>query len=214
MQYKNRKEGGQKLAQLLQKYANNPKAIILGLPRGGVVTAAEVAKKLNIPLDITCPRKIGAPFNPELAVGAITESGEGVYNEDVLNLTGADAAYLRMEIEKEKNIATSRLKKYRKNREPRNLQGKIVILIDDGIATGATMHAALKTVKSEGAAKIIVAVPVAPLETAEKFSKLADEWVCPYTPEMFYAVGQFYEDFRQTEDDEVEQILNEFIPAS
>jgi putative phosphoribosyl transferase len=208
MIFRDRQDGGQQLAQALLKYRNFPDTVVLGLPRGGVVTAFEVAKALHLPLDITCPRKIGAPFNPEYAIGAITETGEGVFHDDLLARLGVSEQYIQQEVEKEKKQAQRRLSIFRKNRPKINLAGKTVIIVDDGLATGATMQAAIKSVKAEGAEKVVVAVPVAPSDTYEKIVNDVDEIIVLSTPSFFQAVGQFYQDFSQTEDEEVIKLLS------
>lgn len=207
MLFKDRKDAGEQLAKLLEKYKNSKDTIILGLPRGGVVTAYIAAIRLHLPLDITCPRKIGAPFNPELAIGAITETGEGVLNEPFIVQMGISNEYLSQEIEKQKQIANHRLNTFRKGLPPRNLKGKNVIIIDDGLATGATMKAAIESVKKEQAKKVIVAIPVSPVDTLQEIEQLCDEVICLATPPSFQAVGQFYHNFTQTEDEEVLDLL-------
>lgn len=206
--FRDRYAAGEHLADLLSKYNHSKNTIILGLPRGGVVTAYAIAKKLNLPLDVTCPRKIGAPFNPELAIGAITETGEGVYNWSLINQIGIPEHYLQKEIEKQKEIAKQRLNSFRKGLPERKLARKTVIIVDDGLATGATMKAAITSAKKENAEKIVVAVPVSPSDTLQEIAEIADEVVCIATPPYFQAVGQFYEDFTQVEDDEVIELLH------
>lgn len=205
--FRDRRDAGEQLADLLTKYKNAKNTLILGLPRGGVVTAYAVAEKLGLPLDVTCPRKIGAPFNPELAIGAITETGEGVFNTELIEQLGIPYSYIAKEIEKEKQVAQRRLTAFRKGFPPRALKGKTVILIDDGLATGATMKAAIESVRKENAESIVVAVPVSPEDTVQEIEQLADEVIYIDTPPFFQAVGQFYENFAQTEDEEVIELL-------
>lgn len=207
MIFKDRKDAGKQLFPLLKNYQDDPDTIVIGLPRGGVVTAYEISHALHLPLDIVCPRKIGAPQNPELAIGAITETGEGNYNARLIEILGVSEGYLKRKVEEEKKIAQHRLNLYRSNRPPRNLKGKKVILVDDGLATGATMKAAIKTVQAEEAEKIIVAVPVSPIETLQEIEDEVDEVVCLSTPVSFAAVGQFYEEFWATTDEEVIKLL-------
>jgi putative phosphoribosyl transferase len=206
MRFKDRHDAGKQLAQLLMPYSS-PNNILIALPRGGVVVAFEIALMLHLPLDIVCPRKIGAPFNPEFAIGAITETGEAILSTEIIEELGIPSAYVQAAMEKEKKEAEWRLNNYRKKRPPRNVEGKIAILIDDGLATGATMRAAISTLKKERASKLIVAVPVAPRETAFKIKNTVDEFLCLTTPEIFFAVGQFYERFDQIKDDEVIDLL-------
>lgn len=202
--FKNRVEAGQKLAEALKKFNNSPNTVILALPRGGVVVGYEVAKILNLPLDIVVPRKIGAPGDPEFAVGAITETGEMILNEEVF---GISEDYLKNEAEKEKQEAGRRLKLYRGSRPPLNLKNKAVILVDDGLATGLTMRAAIASVKKMKAKKIIVAVPVIPPDAVELIKKEADEIIYLGAPLLFGAVGAFYKEFGQTTDEEVIDLL-------
>lgn len=207
MRFYDRQDAGRKLAYPLEKYSLQKNVIVIGLPRGGVVTAYEVASRLQVPLDITCPRKIGAPFNPEYAIGAITETGEGIFDERAITTLGISPTYLKETIEKEKKQAQYRLEFFRHDRPPRDVKGKTVILVDDGLATGSTMKAAIKTMKQEGASSIIVAVPVAPPHTIEEIRPSVKEVICLYAPETFWAVGEFYEYFAQTEDEEVTNLL-------
>lgn len=205
--FKDRKEAGQKLVAKLKNYKDNEDAIILGLPRGGVVTALQVAQGLNVPLDIVVARKIGAPGNLEFAIGAITEDGTGIFNEETISIYGISKRYIDEEVQKEKKEAERRLKLYRGKRPPLNLKGKIAILIDDGVATGATMRAAVRSAKAKGAKKVVVAVPVIALDTLQKLEQEASEMIYLDAPLFFGAVGAFYETFDQTEDEEVIEIM-------
>jgi len=207
----NRQDAGQKLASALASYQKATETLVIALPRGGVVVGFEVAQFLQLPLDIFCPRKIGAPFNPEFAIGAITETGDGVFSKDVIQHLGISQTELDALIEKEKKEAARRLAYFRKGLPPRQLQSKRVILVDDGLATGSTMRAAIKTAKAENAKEVIVAVPVAPPDTMKLIEKEADKTLSLYVPANFYAVGQFYEFFDQTTDDEVVDLLNRMI---
>lgn len=207
MIFKNRSEAGKLLAESLKNYKSDENAIVIGLARGGVVIAAAVAHDLHLPLDVICPRKLGAPINPEFAIGAITESGEGVINEETVAELGISPTYIDQIIQRETRNAQERIRKYRAGRPQLALEGKTVILVDDGLATGATMKAAIKSVQEAGAEKVVVAVPVAPPDTVNDIEALVDEVVCLHAPAGFAAVGQFYEDFSQTEDDEVIELL-------
>lgn len=209
MLFYNRAEAGKKLAKELKKYKSNKNAIVLGLPRGGVIVAYEVAKDLDLPLDIVVPRKIGAPNNEEFAIGAITETGEGIFDETSIKYLAISEKYLKETVEKEKQEAQRRLKLYRGDRPVIDLTEKIVILVDDGIATGSTMLAACKSVKVRGAKKLVVAVAVTPKDTVDKVKKIADEFVYLYAAKNFMAVGQFYNIFEQTTDEEVIEKLRE-----
>lgn len=205
--FRDRIDAGEQLALALQEYRNKKDVIIVGLPRGGVPVAYEAAQNLKLPLDIVCPRKIGAPFNKEFAIGAITETGEGMFDNDAISSLQIPQKYIKEEVEKEKKIAQQRLESYRHGRSLRNVKGKTVILVDDGLATGATMKAAICTMLTEEAKSIIVAIPVSPLETLEEIRKQVDDIVCLFAPQHFQAVGQFYQDFTPTEDEEVVELL-------
>jgi putative phosphoribosyl transferase len=207
MRFRDRREAGLRLAEALEAYTGQKDAIVLGLPRGGVVLAFEVAKTLALPLDVTCPHKIGAPHQPELAIGAITESGEGHFNEKLCRMLGVPHDYIEMETKRRAEQARQRLKLYREEMGPRALKGKTVLIIDDGLATGATMKAAIASVRVERPAKIVAAVPISPPDTLAEIKALADEVVCLDAPASFQAVGQFYEDFAQTTDDEVIELM-------
>lgn len=195
------------MAETLNKFKDAKDTIILSLPRGGVVVGYEVAKILNLPLDIVVPRKIGAPGDPEFAIGAITETGEGIFDEMTIGAYGITESYLQNEIKKEKAEAERRLTLYRGPRPPLDLRNKTVIIVDDGLATGLTMRAAIKTIKKFGATKIVVAIPVAPPDTAELIKKEVDEFICLLTPTFFGSVGEFYDEFPQTADEEVIELL-------
>jgi putative phosphoribosyl transferase len=207
MIFKDRIDAGQKLAKALEKYKNAKDTVILALPRGGVVTGFEVAKELNLPLDIVVPRKIGAPGNPEFAIGAITETGEGIFDEETIKTYGISKEYIENETKKEKAEAERRLKLYRGERPCLVLKDKTVILLDDGLATGLTMRAAIKTVKAYEPKKIIAAFPVGASDSIEILKSEADEVVYLDAPFFFGAVGAFYEEFGQTTDGEVIELL-------
>lgn len=206
--FRDRRDAGIRLSQALKEYAGDPEAIVIALPRGGVVVGYEVARNLHLPLDIISPRKIGAPQNEEFAIGAITETGEGIISYDLVERLDISEGYLKATIEQERKRAQWRLAHYRKDRPPRDLKNKRVILVDDGLATGSTMRAAIKTVRSEEAREIVMAIPVAPPATLARLEGEVDKTVCLLTPDTFFAVGQFYEEFGQTSDDEVIALLN------
>lgn len=203
--FRNRIEAGQKLAEKLKAYHQKPNSIVLALPRGGVVVGREVAHNLNLPLDIVVPRKIGHPTNPEYAIGAITETGEGIWNEEERIQINTD--WLKTKISKEQKEAQRRLKAYRGDRPPLDLREKIVIIVDDGIATGLTMRAAIASVRAQKSTKIIVAVPVSARDSAEVIRREVDELVVLEAPPFFGAIGAFYSDFQQVGDDEVIKLL-------
>lgn len=210
MVFRDRTDAGRQLAEHLLEYKDIPNGVVIGLPRGGVVLAVEVAKKLHLPLDIVCPRKIGAPMNPEYAIGAITETGEGIFNREAIDYLNVSDDYIKKTVEKEKEKAHKRLNLYRVGRLPRILKDKTAIIVDDGLATGSTMKAAIKSVRAEGAGKIIAAVPVSPSDTYAEILDMVDDIVCLSTPPFFQAVGQFYEEFSQTEDEDVIQIMTDY----
>lgn len=207
MIFKDRLEAGQRLAKVLEKYKRQKDTIILALPRGGVVVGFEVAKTLELPLDLVVPRKIGAPGNPEFAIGAITEEGEGIFNEAVIRDYGISKEYIDKTVEEEKKEAQRRLKAYRGDRPPLNLVEKTVIIVDDGIATGLTMRAAIKSVKNKDPKKIVVAVPCGAKDSIDQIKQEVDEVVCLHAPIFFGAVGAFYENFEQTTDEEVIELM-------
>jgi putative phosphoribosyl transferase len=204
-----RYEAGQKLASALKKYRDKRNVIILAIPRGGVVTGFEVAKALNVPLDIVVARKIGAPGNPEFAIGAVSEKGEIILNEETVSNYRISQDYIKKEAKSQRAEVKRRLTEYRGKKKPINLKNKIVIITDDGIATGASVKAAISSVKTENPKKIILAMPVAPPGTIEELKKQVDEAVVIEKPSMFFAVGQFYQIFDQTSDEEVKKILGE-----
>jgi predicted phosphoribosyltransferase len=205
--FSNRAEGGKLLAGTLEKYAGRDDVIVLGLPRGGVPVAYEVATRLRVPLDVFIVRKLGVPGFEELAAGAIASGGVRVLNEDVLRSLPNAQEVIEVVTAQETEELQRREESYRGNRPPPELRGKVVILVDDGLATGATMHAAVKALRQRGAARIVVAVPVGPLETCREFESEADEIICAIAPQFFHAVGQYYEDFAQTSDEEVRDLL-------
>jgi putative phosphoribosyl transferase len=205
--FKDRHDAGRKLAKALERFAKAENTLVLGLPRGGVPVAYEVAHHLRLPLDITCPHKIGAPMNPEYAIGAVTEEGEGIFNDHVIEELGVSRSYIDGEVAKQAGRAKRCHKLYRGDRKEVALMGKQVLLVDDGLATGFTMKAAIRSVKAMGARQVVVAVPVAPPDTVRAMRQMADEVVCLDAPATFRAVGQFYEDFTQTTDEEVIALL-------
>lgn len=205
--FQNRTEAGRLLAEKLARYGGRSDVIVLGLPRGGVPVAFEVAQSLGAPLDVFIVRKLGVPGFEELAAGAIASGGVRVLNEDVLrSLPNAERA-IEAVTARETAELERREQKYRDGRSAPELRDRVVILVDDGLATGATMRAAVKALRQHGAAKIVVAVPVGPPDTCREVEQEADETICLSTPEFFQAVGQYYEDFSQTTDEEVRELL-------
>src|SRR5216110_4089093 len=205
--FANRTEAGRQLAEKLDKYVGRDDVIVLGLPRGGVPVAYEVAKRLRAPLDVFIVRKLGVPGFEELAAGAIASGGVRVLNEDVVRaLLNADQL-IESVTEKETVELERREQTYRDGRPAPELRDRVVILVDDGLATGATMRAAVAALRQRGVAKIVVAAPVGAPETCRELEQEADETICAITPEFFQAVGQYYEDFSQTSDEEVRELL-------
>lgn len=205
MPFKNRQEAGEKLAEQLLVYVDNTDVIVIALPRGGVVLGREVANALNVPLDIVVPRKIGAPDNEEHAIGALTEDGEVVWIEQEKERYGEEI--LTAIVKRERKESQRRLMTYRKGLPSRVLKNKIVILVDDGVATGYTIRSAIKTIKAEQPQKIIVAIPGGPADTLTLLKKEVDELIVLEIPETFWAVGQLYEDFPQVDDGEVIKLI-------
>jgi putative phosphoribosyl transferase len=207
--FQDRAAAGIYLAQRLQKYANYHNTIVLGLPRGGVVVAYEVAQELGLPMDIFLVRKLGVPGYEELAMGAIASGGVQVINQDVV--LGIRISQARIQEIAAKEMAELKRREiiYRENRPPLVIKDKTVILVDDGLATGATMRAAVEALSKLEPGKIVVAVPVASIEACVEFRTKVDDLVCDITPTHFNAVGAWYEDFSQTSDEEVIQLLRD-----
>ena len=207
--YRDRQEAGKVLASLLNKYAKQKDILVLTLPRGGVPVGFEIAKELHAPLDVFIVRKLGVPGHDELAMGAIAMGGVKVFNDEIIADLDISPADIQMEIQREQEELKRREMTYRGNHAYPSLKNKIIILVDDGIATGATMRAAISAIKHQIPAKLIVAVPVADVAVAKMMSPLVDEFICPLQPKSLYAVGAWYYDFTQTEDEEVYQLLKE-----
>ncbi len=207
MLFQDRLDAGRQLADKLTRYANRPDTIVLALPRGGVPVAYAVASELNLPLDVFIVRKLGAPGHEEYAIGAIATGGVRILNQEAIRMLGLPMEAVERQERREREELARREKQYRGDRPTPQLRGRTVILIDDGLATGSSMRAAAAALREEGAARIVVAVPVAPAGTCKEFEAEADEIVCAATPEPFFAVGQWYRDFAQTTDAEVEELL-------
>jgi putative phosphoribosyl transferase len=206
--FRDRHDAGRRLATELRAYAKQPDVLVLALPRGGVPVGYEVASALGVPLDVFIVRKLGLPWHEELAMGAIASGGVRVLDEDMIRVARVSAADLERVTAAEQAELERREKQYRGDRPFPDLQGKTVILVDDGLATGSTMRAAVQALRQEGPARIIVAVPVAAPETCDAFREIADDIICAETPEPFRAVGLWYEDFSQTTDEEVHELLD------
>lgn len=205
--FRNRTEAGRQLAERLSGYQGREDAIVLGLPRGGVPVAYEVAQRLGLPLDVFVVRKLGVPGYEELAMGAIASGNVSVLNQDVMRALPDSEAILEMVRAREKMELERREILYRQDRPALNLRGHVAILVDDGLATGATMRAAAAALRKQGVAKIVVAVPVGAPETCREIEAEVDETICAVRPAFFHGVGQFYEDFSQTTDEEVRELL-------
>jgi len=205
--FQNRRQAGRLLAAKLVHYANRPDVIVLALPRGGVPVGYEVARALNAPLDVFLVRKLGVPGQEEFAMGAIASGGVRVLNEQAVNTLRIPNSVIERVTAGEQQELSRRERLYRGDRPSADVHDKTVILVDDGLATGSTMHAAVKALRQEQAGRIVVAVPVAARETCESLRAEADDVVCAATPEPFYAVGLWYDDFSQTTDEEVRDLL-------
>lgn len=207
MRFKNRKEAGELLARRLENYANRQDVIVLGIPRGGVPVAYEVARELNVPFDVFVLRKLGVPGHEELAFGAIASGGARVLDREITSGFGISESEIeRITAREQKELARRELT-YRGGRPQRVLEGFTVIVVDDGMATGSSMRAGIQALRQLKPAKIVVGVPVAPLAAVQRLKREVDDLACVKMPETFYAIGQFYEDFAQVSDREVNELL-------
>jgi putative phosphoribosyl transferase len=200
--FRDRRDAGRRLAARLEQF-EDAHVVVLGLPRGGVPVAAEVAAALDATLDVCLVRKLGAPSQPELAMGAIGEGGVRVVNDDVVTSVGATEADVARVERREREVLTDRARRYRRGRQPVPLAGRTVLIVDDGIATGSTVRVACRIARARGAARIVLCVPVGPGDVEERLHGEADDIMCLLTPRDFFAVGQYYTDFAQIGDDEV-----------
>ena len=207
--FQNRAEAGRQLAEKLTAYRGQRDAIVLGLPRGGVPVAAAVARQLGLPLDVFVVRKLGVPGFEELAMGAIASGNVVVLNDEVMHAVPNAEAILESVRARETLELQRREKQYRQNRDAPDLRGRVAVLVDDGVATGATMRAAVAALRKQSVTKIVAAVPVGAPETCRELEREVDEMVCAFRPASFHGVGQFYEDFSQTTDEEVRELLND-----
>ncbi|MFI5398045.1 MAG: phosphoribosyltransferase [Candidatus Binatia bacterium] len=207
--FKNRKDAGRKLVARLLRYEDEH-SLILALPRGGVPVAYEVATALHAPLDVIVVRKLGAPGQPELGIGAVVDGDhpQSILNEEVMRMLEVSDQYLSREVALELQEIRRRQERYRSGRAPEPIEGRTAIIVDDGIATGGSVRAAIRGVRRLSPKRLVLAVPVAPPETIESLRPEVDDLVCLSMPPFFQAVGQFYEDFRQTSDDEVVELLD------
>ena len=207
--FTDRKDAGLQLAEKLNHYKNRAGVLVLALPRGGAVTGFEIARVIGATLDVLIVRKMGFPGQPELAIGALSETGAIALNEDVISYGGVSKKYIEDAIAVQKEEIARRIRLYRGGKRLEKREGKTIIVVDDGVATGATMKAAIITLREEKIERLVVAVPVSPRKTADELRAMADEFVCLYTPTDFMAVGNYYRDFSQVSDEEVAEILKE-----
>ena len=207
--FADRREAGKELASRLRKYAGRDDTVVLALPRGVVPVAYEIAEALDAPLDIFVVRKLGMPGHPEYAMGAIASGGIRVISDDVIRWYGISPAAIEAVAREELAELERREREYRRGRPVVDLRGRTAILVDDGLATGSTMRAAVQAVRVLEPARVVVAVPVGAPSTCDEFQEITDETVCARTPEPFSAVGLWYRDFSQTSDDEVRQLLED-----
>jgi len=205
--FKDREQAGRLLAQKLLPFKRKRDTVVVGVPRGGMPIAIALAKKLNLPFDFIVTKKLGAPGNKELAIGAVGLSVK-VHDKDLIERLGVTEEYLKFEEENKRKEIKELTTKFRKAKKKENIKDKRIILVDDGIATGATLEAAILYLRKKRAKEIILAVPVAPIESVDKFGAVVDKIVVLETPKNFYAVGQFYEHFPQITDEEVLKLLD------
>jgi len=205
--FQDRSEAGRVLARLLAKFKNRPDVLVLALPRGGVPVAYEVAKELNAPLDIFLVRKLGVPGHEEVGMGAIATGGIRILNDDLIRQLGIPQRMVDAITAQEEQELQRRERVYRGDRPAPDIRGRTVIVVDDGLATGSTMKAALAALRKQQPAKLVVAVPTAPPETCDSLRADADEVICAVTPDPFLAVGAWYRGFDQTTDDEVRDLI-------
>jgi putative phosphoribosyl transferase len=207
MRFRDRREAGQLLAEELDFLKDKEEVVVLGIPRGGVVVAYEVAQAIGAPLDVYITRKIGAPHNPELAIGAVASDGRTVLDHDLVRQLGVPNDYVEEETERQRREIERRAREYRGDRPPLDLAGKTVVVVDDGVATGATTMATLRALQKQEPKELILAIPVGPPNTVKQLGEEADRVICLSTPRLFWAVGAFYAVFDQTQDEEVKRLL-------
>ncbi len=208
-QFKDRHDAGQKLAQALEFIQAKDDVLVLAIPRGGVVVGCEVATALKAPIDVILVRKIGVPGNPELAMGAISGDGTVYLDQDLISQLRIPLSYVEEEQQRQKEEIARRLAMYRSNCPPLEIEDRCIVLVDDGIATGSTVEVALHSLRKHKLRELILAIPVAPPASFARLARLVDRAVCLRSPELFWAVGSFYESFDQTTDDEVVALLSQ-----
>ena len=211
MRFHDRIDAGRQLAAALTEFEGRPEVLVLGLPRGGIPVAHEVAKQLHVALDVCLVRKLGVPGHAELAMGAIADGGIEVLSLDLIRDLGIPRPLVEQVAVKERLELERRDRLYRGGRPPARVDGRIVLLVDDGFATGSTMEAAILVLRQQAPARVVAAAPVGPRDTCERLRVIADDVVCLSTPESFEAVGQWYEEFEQTRDEEIMQLLGPTI---
>ena len=207
IRFRDRHDAGSRLAEKLGHLSSD--TVVLGLPRGGVPVAVEVARALGAPLDVLLVRKLGVPFQPELAMGAIGEGGVIVRNEEVIGRASVSTRAWKRAVGQAKHELEDQRAQFRGDRSPTELSGRAVVIVDDGIATGSTVRAACQVVRHRGASRVIIATPVAPVETVEELGNIADEVVTVATPDPFFAIGRFYDSFGQVSEEEVTRLLSQ-----
>ncbi|HXZ13552.1 MAG TPA: phosphoribosyltransferase [Candidatus Sulfotelmatobacter sp.] len=205
--FEDRADAGRKLAEKLEAYRDRDDVIVLGIPRGGVVVAFEVAKALHAPLDIFIARKLGVPWQEELAFGAIASGGVRIVDPQIVDAVGVTREQIEIATQVARRELERRERAYRGNRPPLEIAGRTVLLVDDGIATGSSLRAAIEAVRQRQPAKLVVAAPVAPESIRNRLRRYVDDLVCVETPQDFFAIGQFYLDFSPTTDEEVTELL-------
>ncbi len=208
MEFRDRIEAGRELAKRAGAYANRSNVLVLGIPRGGVPVAFEVAKELHAPLDVFIVRKLGVPGQEELGFGAIASGGIRFLDRDIVQAVGISDAEIERIAAVQRQELERRERAYRGGRAPLSVKGQTVILVDDGIATGSSMQVAITALRQMNPSRLVVAVPVAPISTCRRLMPELDDLICLYMPESFYAIGQFYEDFSQVSDQEVTHLLH------
>lgn len=206
MVFSDRKQAGELLAEKLSDYKDRKDVIVLAIPRGGVVVGAEIVRKLNVSLDVVVTKKIGAPDNPELAIGAVAEDGNPIFDQDLLSRLRVESSFQKKATASVHRKIDDYIRKFREGRSL-DVKGKVVIVTDDGVATGSTMEAALSWLKEKGPTEIVLAIPTGARDSMERLEKLADKTICLDKPLWFAAVGQFYREFTQVDDEEVKKIL-------